>query len=250
MNIKLKTYQLKPRLIPGLMCLAFFVLFLVLGHWQWQRADYKESLRLRYQQGEVSEPLTIKQIIALGKDVNTFPVVIDGSFDNSHSVLLDNQVENMSVGFQVLTPLVTAQHETILVDRGWLPLGKDRAHFTEVPLLDNTRQFHITGKVYFPSEKQFVLQNDKFVDIHWPLLVQKLDLAGIGKALGVELAPFVIRLNEDQQVENGQQLIRHWQFMVMGPEKSRAYSFQWYAMAAVLFLFYVYFSVEKVVVNE
>ena len=249
MQLSLGKYRFKPRLIPSSMCLVFFVLFLVLGHWQWQRADYKESLHKRYLQGEASTPLTIEQIVVVGKDVNTFPVSIDGSFDNSHSVLLDNQVENMTAGFHVLTPFVTSQHQTVLVDRGWLPLGKDRTHFTAIPPLEE-KQFHITGKVYFPSEKQFVLQSDNFADIHWPLLVQKVDLVGISKALGVELAPFVVRLNEDQQVESGQQLIRRWQFMVMGPEKSRGYSFQWYAMATVLFLFYVYFSVEKVNANE
>ncbi len=249
MQLSLGNYCFKPSLIPSSMCLVFFILFLVLGHWQWQRADYKEGLQKRYLQGETSMPLTIEQIVAIGKDVNTFPVSIDGSFDNSRSVLLDNQVENMTAGFHVLTPFITSQHQTVLVDRGWLPLGKDRTHFTAIPALAS-KQLHITGKVYFPSEKQFVLQNDNFADIHWPLLVQKLDLVGIGKALGVELAPFVVRLDEDQQVESDRQLIRHWQFMVMGPEKSRGYSFQWYSMAMVLLLFYFYFSTEKVKVND
>lgn len=249
MKVKVGNYLFKPRLIPTLMSSAFFVLFLMLGHWQWQRAIYKESLRDRYLQGATAAPLTIETVVRLGKDANAFPVSIDGSFDNSHNILLDNQVENMMVGFQVLTPFITTQHEILLVDRGWLPMGKDRAHFTAIPMLD-TREFHIVGKVYCPSEKQFVLQADNFTDVHWPLLVQKLDLDGIGKALGVELAPFVLRLDEDQRVESEQQLVRHWQFMVMGPEKSWGYSFQWYGMAIVLFLFYGYFSVEKVKVND
>jgi len=64
------------------------------------------------------------------------------------------------------------------------------------------------------------------------------------------LLPFIVRLDDAEQVETGQQLVRHWYFMVMGPEKSRGYSFQWYGMALVLFMFYGYFSVEKVTCHD
>lgn len=259
MPLSLGHYLFKPRLVPSLMSLVFVLLFIVLGRWQWQRADYKQGLHDNYVKGMQSAALTIEAVRLLGKDVNSFPITVEGHFDNAHSILLDNQVENMTAGFHVFTPLIitsavgkeeiTAQQHVILIDRGWLPLGKDRMHFTAIPPLED-KKFRISGKVYFPSEKAFVLQRDRFEDIHWPLLVQTLDLPGIGKALGVELPAFVVRPNDDQLIENGPQLIRHWQFMVMGPEKSRGYSFQWYAMALVLFLFYVYFSIEKVKPND
>ena len=54
----------------------------------------------------------------------------------------------------------------------------------------------------------------------------------------------VVRLDPDVRIETGEQMPRHWQFMVIGPEKSRAYAFQWFAMAAVLLGFYIYFSTD------
>jgi surfeit locus 1 family protein len=238
-----------PRPVPTLMSLCFFVVFLCLARWQWHRADYKEQLQRQYAQGEHAAPLALSAAANMGKDVAGFPVVLDGHFDEAHTVLLDNQVEKGVPGFQVLTLFQTGQNEAVLIQRGWLAMGKDRQHFSPVPPLAQTA-FHLHGKIYFPSARQFVLKEDDYTQVRWPLLVQKLDLKPLGTALGVELAPFVVRLDEDMVVEAGQQLPRHWQFIVISADKSRGYAFQWLGMALVLLGFYLYFSVEKGSVDE
>jgi surfeit locus 1 family protein len=249
MKLAVGSYVFAPGLVPTLMSLFFFGVFLYLARWQWHRADYKEQLHRQYAQGEHAAPLTVSAAASTGKDVAGFPVMFDGHFDEEHTMLLDNQVEKGVPGFQVLTLFHTEQNEAVLVERGWLPLGKDRQHFTPVPPLTQT-VFHLRGKIYFPSARQFVLKEDDYTQMRWPLLVQKLDLKQLGTALGVELAPFVVRLDEGVVVEVGQQLPRHWQFIVISAEKSRGYAFQWFGMALVLLGFYLYFSVEKGSVDE
>jgi len=178
---------------------------------------------------------------------------VQGVFDNNHSVLLDNQMQGAQPGVHVLTPLRTAAGEMVLVNRGWLPqppaqLGQERPRPVIPQTLDSVVM--LTGTVYFPSSKQLVLKEDDFSQPQWPLLVQKLDLNAIGQVLGVELPAFVIRLDTGVRTEQGDAFVRHWQLLVMPPEKHRAYSWQWYGMAFVLLICYVVFSVRKKLPHE
>ncbi len=239
--------------MPSLVCLAVFIGLLNLGHWQWQRAEYKQALRDRIVQGQQAQPLTIAEVEELGRDVHSFPVLVEGTLDERHHFLLDNQMRGRYPGFHLLTPLALNDGRVVLVNRGWLPLGKDRSQLPDIPTTiagtsipgasENT--VSVRGQVYFPSEKQFVLKADDLNAQGWPKLVQSLDLTSIAGVLGVELAPFIIRLDADVMLEQGTQLPREWHFIVMSPEKSRGYSFQWYGMALVLVIMYLVFSTEK-----
>lgn len=247
------SYRFQPQLIPTLVCLALWLLLLSLGRWQWQRAEFKEDLLKRYAQGAQSQPLTLAEVTKLGQAVQGFPVTLQGVFDNSHSVLLDNQMLGVQPGVHVLTPLRTTEGEVLLVNRGWLPQPPTQFGQTrQRPLIPPTLQSMglLTGTVYFPSSKQVVLKADDFSQPQWPLLVQKLDLDAISQVLGVELPAFVVRLDEGVRTEQGDPLVRHWQLLVMPPEKHRAYSFQWYGMAFALLICYIVFSTRKNLPHE
>ena len=77
-------------------------------------------------------------------------------------------------------------------------------------------------------------------DNQWPLRVQKVDFDAIGEQLGVELAPFEIRVTPEVALGNNTPLPRHWQDVtVMGPERHKAYALQWFALALAALLIYV-----------
>lgn len=247
------SYQFKPQLLPTLFCLLLWLLLVGLGCWQWQRAEFKERLQERYARGAQSQALALAEVAKLGHDVQGYPVVVRGVFDNAHSVLLDNQMEGAQPGVHVLTPLRTVEGAVVLVNRGWLPLpaaqfGKMRQLPIVPDALDSAEL--LAGTVYFPSAKQMVLKADDFSQVHWPLLVQRLDLTAIAQVLGVELPPFVIRLNTGVRTEQGEPFVRHWQLLVMAPEKHRAYAFQWFGMAIALLILYVVFSTGKISPHE
>lgn len=244
----MKTSRFKPRLIPTLFCLALFLLLVGLGCWQWSRAEYKAALEQRHHAGLSGRPLTLEEAIQGQVEVQGFPLQVAGTFDNSRSLLLDNQMEGSRPGYQLLTLLLTTEGKAVWVNRGWLAAAADRRQ----PSLPDTRDgvLALQGKVYVPGNKQVVLKADDYTRPQWPLLVQKLDLPATAQILkaerpGVELAPFVVRLDPDQDVESGDELVRHWQWMTMGPEKHRGYAFQWFGMALALFIFYLVFSTEK-----
>lgn len=240
--------RFKPRLLPTLFCLALWVVLVAMGCWQWSRAHSKELLQARYEAGMNAQPLTLQEAQQQGADIQGFPIEIQGVLDRQRHFLLDNQMQGARPGFNVLTPLHTDQGQWVLVDRGWLPWDEQR----RVPLLAAPieKLLPLRGRVYFPSARQVVLKADNYTQPDWPLLVQKIDLPAMAGALavetaGVELAPFVIRLNPDEPVEQGEQLLRRWSWLVMAPEKHRAYAFQWFGMALTLIILFFIFSIER-----
>lgn len=91
-----------------LLALAVEVLLLTLADWQYARMQYKQALAAA---GAARPQTTLR-----------------GAWDDSRTVALDNQPSPRgdAVGRRVLTPLATPSG-TVIVDRGWLPLGRDTA---------------------------------------------------------------------------------------------------------------------------
>src|SRR5690606_8872352 len=220
---------------------------------QWSRAEYKTGLELHYQAGLQAEPLTIAEAIERGAELQGFRLQISGEIDNARSLLLDNQMEGHRPGYQVLTPLLTGEKIQVQVNRGWIVATADRRQ----PELMNTRSgtLVLSGKIYIPGNRQVVLKADDYSHPRWPLLVQKLDMGALAKLFdqeraGVELAPFVVRLDPEMDVEEGDEMPRNWQWMAMSPEKHRGYAVQWFGMALVLLVLYITFSLEKKLPHE
>lgn len=243
-------YEFKPHFWPTVVCIGFVVLFAFLGRWQAQRADYKQGLQDQYSAALQADSLTsVEAVVGLGRDVHGFPLRVQGALLPTPAILLDNRIQNRVAGYHVLSVLMLpegaqGENSAVLINRGWLAGHLDRS----LPVVPTTVDGDVSlqGRVYFPSEKQWLLKADDLEVEGGLLRVQTLDLASIGHALGVELAPFVLRVDVGQVVEADLlQLPRQWQFVVMSAAKSRAYSVQWFAMALVLLILYGIFSSSK-----
>ena len=66
-------------------------------------------------------------------------------------------------------------------------------------------------------------------------IVQNLNLAEFGRASGLSLQDHII----EQTNDTNDQLVRDWPRPSFGVDKHRGYAFQWYALAATAFLFFV-----------
>ena len=47
-------------------------------------------------------------------------VTVHGTWDDQHTVVLKYQTRDAGAGVEVVTPLVTASGDAVLVDRGWM----------------------------------------------------------------------------------------------------------------------------------
>ena len=214
--------QFKPSLGPSVILIAIAVVFAWLGEWQHERENEKQIL---FNQFENAPMLNIEQ--ALNEDQSFSRVQAHGHFDDTRHVLLDNKILNGRVGVHVLTPFVLTNVPTVLVNRGWLPLPRDRRHLPPVPTEGSLRT--ISGILKKPTTDGPRLgKPDELLTDEWPQLVTYLDLETVSDALGTPLSPWLLQLDSaDTNGFDG----RQWKAAVMGPEVHAAYAFQWFALA-------------------
>lgn len=228
-----------------LITLAALALCLNLGFWQLDRAEEKTTLLASMESRGQLAPVPLDELLAM-VDPAHFPVHLEGHFDNRHPILLDNRMVEGIAGYHLLSPFQTRDGHWLLVNRGWLPRGRDRAQLPAIA--DISGPVTVTGHSYMYSDKTFTLAEDDLQEARWPLRLQKIEMQTIGQLLGVELAPFEIRVAPGARVETGEQLPRPWQApeaSVLGPERHRAYAVQWFSLAAAAVLIFIAASYRK-----
>lgn len=100
------------------------------SYWQWERhqkkLDYVATLAARLEQ----EAVTFEEILKVpSAELLHRRVLIEGSFDYDHEMVLRNRKLEDEAGGHLLTPLrIPGQEKVLLVDRGFAPLMElDRA---------------------------------------------------------------------------------------------------------------------------
>ena len=216
-----------------------------LGVWQLQRATEKETLINTM--GARAHQAPVPLITLLNQaDAAHFPVHLYGTFDNQHNVLLDNRILEGVAGYFLITPFKTTDGHWLLINRGWLPRGANRAELPAIAQIDG--EVSVTGHTYLYSSKTFTLADDNLEHAQWPVRVQKIEMQAIGQLLGVELAPFEIRVDSAAKLEAGPQLARPWQDAteaILGPERHRAYAVQWFSLGVMAMLVFFAASFRK-----
>ncbi len=227
----------KPGWLPTLGVVLIVPLLLSLGFWQLDRADEKQALIDRQKARQMEPPVQLSGDYQDPEELRYRNVAVRGRYDTEHQFLIDNQVVDGAVGFYVLTPLrIDHSRKVVLVDRGWIPMGRDRADLPDISL--RVTDVEVTGMVdHFPAVG-YRLQGADIPTDGWPAIVQVVDETILSDRLGCPLLPFQILL--DPQREEG--YLRQWKTAVprMTPEKHMGYAFQWFALTTVLVLFYLW----------
>lgn len=223
---------------------AFFVLFfplmIGLGFWQLDREAQKQQMLEQQTRQQQQEPAPMDRIDWQAGDALSFlPVTARGSYHNERSFLLDNRLRDSRVGYEVLTPLQTGEG-TLLVNRGWIPLGESRQQLPDIPEVRGEQS--VTGHLHVPEGRTLVLgdQADPLGD-RWPRRIQRVDLPRLGELSGQELLPYVLRLDAGAPGA----LVTDWSAEPIRPETHRGYAVQWFAMAAALLILFLYSSLSR-----
>jgi surfeit locus 1 family protein len=219
------------------------LVFCQLANWQNHRAREKEIIMARYESRAHLAALPLSDVLRLGNDVVDFPVRMQGHFDNSHTFFLDNQPQDGRSGFHIYTPFLPAgDTHYVLVNRGWLPRAeRDRL----LPVIPDATAAEVSGTLAFPSAFFTVGPTDYQ---QRPLRVPRLEMDKLSQTLGVELRPFVLLL--EPTAADG--FRRKWdpaKLLAMGPDRHRAYAFQWFALALAVFVVFIVVNLRKVGVD-
>ena len=194
-------------------------------------------------------------------------VQISGEWLPDRQFLWDNRTHKGRAGFEVITPMRTADGLLVLINRGWLPLGVTRAELPDVSLpselVDSVQT--VTGYFTRPS-KGFASGDASSRDAEWPKLLQFYDYPLIEDLLSAAIVPGVVQVLElggagggagggatkspasvDSDESPGLWLTGNWQADASGPAKHYSYAFQWFAMATALAVIFVVVNLKRVV---
>jgi len=214
--------------VPIAAALAAVALFAGLGIWQIQRAHDKRALERRLADGD-GEVMTRLPADAAGLRAHVYARVrLEGRFDGEHQFLLDNRILDGKPGFDVLTPLVLADGRTVLVDRGWIPMGPERRPQRSVAL-DIGERVRVQGRLWLPQAGIGLGAVQARRD-GWPRLITRIEYPVLEDALERDLVPAVIRADGGGE----------WLFKprglepTFGPKRHYGYAFQWFALATTV----------------
>jgi surfeit locus 1 family protein len=220
----------------SLFSVFFFVVFLNLGFWQLERAGEKETILERVKEREGQAPVSFRNLIEEDQ-LSGLPVRADGRYEVEKRFLLDNRVLDGNVGFEVLVPFRTEDGQLLLVNRGFVPMGRTRQELPVLPVLSDSGS--AVGKLYVAQVNS--MTPEESTTVTWPMIVQSANPLVLQSILGEDLYPHVIRL----ALQDDNALPRYWPSALILPAKHTGYALQWFSMAIAIALAFLFFSFRK-----
>ena len=228
----------KNKFKPGKRITVFFVffacLFFMLGLWQIERGQAKTVIINQFDSNLKKEQKY------LNKESKKWDrVKVEGSWNSSKQILIDNVIHNGVAGYKVLTPLRIKNSENIiLVDRGWIKGNKFREDIPNISIPENS--VTVTGILESP-ELGLVLSDD-LVTREWPKISQTKNAEVLIKEYDESVYELI--LLADPLLKNSLEYIKIIPTN-MKPSKHYGYAAQWFSMFLVLCLMYVWYGYKR-----
>ncbi len=210
-----------------------------LGFWQLQRAEEKQRIAATFDQRRAASPVALEELEGLAPEELAYrPVALRGSFRPGRYFLLDNRVRRGRYGNEVIAVFDLSGGGSALLNRGWVPADPTRRELPEVSA--PAGEVRVTGYVYVPPGDPYLLQDQVLEPgSGWPMRIQALQPGRLARALdGESLFPYSVRSDAGQPGA----LEAEWPVVNATPQRHRGYAVQWFSMAAVLALFYLFRS--------
>lgn len=218
-----------------------------LGRWQLSRAAQKEALQadIALQQGR--PPLDQQAFLALTRpgEVLHRPVRLRGLWLAAQTVYLDNRQMHGVPGFYVVTPFaIEGSEQAVMVQRGWIQRNfEDRARLQ--PVDTPAGLVELEARIEPPPSHLFELAKPPLPaaaqgGVGSSPIRQNLDLEGFRAESGL---PLRTDLSLQQSGKASEGLQRDWPAAALGIEKHYGYAFQWFGLAALVTILYVWFQI-------
>ena len=214
--------------------LTFFLLLILvlsLGVWQIDRGYNKKELENTFLERQSQPVKEIKYNAFLESDLYR-NVVLEGKYLEK-IFFLDNRIHNGKPGLKVFSPFETTNNNLVLVSRGWIEL-EDRS---KLPTINTTKNVLKLQGVLRPESQDFVLENEEMNNKNNPILLQTVNLSELSNFLGKPLSPYILELSELSESA----FVKTWQPINLSSFRHFGYAFQWFGLAVVLIVGYVFF---------
>jgi len=220
-----------------------------LGQWQLSRAAQKEALQAEIEAQKKLPPLDPQAFLALDKATSAMhrPLRLRGLWLAPLTVYLDNRQMHGVPGFYVLTPFaIEGSEQVVLVQRGWVQRNfNDR---NQLAAVDNPAGLvEVVGRIEPPPSHLLDLGKSATpapaadpADAGLSRIRQNLDLEAFRAETKLPLRTDV---SLQQIGASSEGLQRDWPAPALGVEKHYGYAFQWFGLAALVVVLYVWFQV-------
>ena len=208
-----------------------FAVLCALGAWQVRRLHWKNDLLARIEASERAPPAP------LGAAAEPYSkVVATGRFDHAREALLGVEVRGATLGAHLLTPLLRAGgHPPLLVDRGWVPLERDR------PLDRPEGEVAVTGFVREAGRRDWLSPTDDAPGRRFYVF----DPKAIGAALRLPAAPAPFGLVALVPADAKRSLPEAARAMPRPDNRHLGYAITWYGLAVSLVAVLVAFARQR-----
>jgi len=227
----------RPLPVLTAVCAVLFAILIGLGVWQIERLHWKLGLIAQVTNRLSLPPLPLDRALALGEAAQYRRVALTGRFENEKESYVYGTGPDGGPVYHVLTPFVTGDGRTLIVDRGIVP-GELRDPSTRLSgrLMDERR---VVGVWRTPDGRgPFTPAPDAAHRIFY-----SVDVAGIAAATGVKLAaPVVV---EADATPNPGGWPKGGQTKVAFRNEHLQYAITWFALAATLLGIYVAFHISR-----
>ena len=109
----------------------------LLGQWQFHRLEERRADNRLVAQNLDRPPVPLDDVLAVGRpaadDDEWREVVVHGTWDDAHTIVVKYQTRDGAAGVDVVTPLRTEGGAAVLVDRGWMPTENTGGTRPDVP---------------------------------------------------------------------------------------------------------------------
>jgi surfeit locus 1 family protein len=232
-------------LLPSVATLLIALVAITLGNWQSRRGDEKVLLKAQITNGQALPPIGPSEVTA--QTHASRRVQIEGQWLADKTVFIDNRTHKGIAGFHVLTPLKMQGVKPVLVLRGWI--ARDLKDRTTLPVLraingvvkviglsqPDLPQSYELGKPWLPGATDYLWQNaSREIYSTWS---------------GLPIEGFVLRQTE-ASVGFDDGLVREWAAFNVDEDKHRGYAVQWYSLAALSVLLWVWFVLIKKIIKK
>jgi surfeit locus 1 family protein len=200
-----------------------------LGLWQLDRAAQKtrleQSVNERAQLPPLAADLLAREPQAVEAQLHR-RVAVSGRWLAPHTVALDNRPLHGRAGFIIVTPLLLAPGDAVLVQRGWAPRdAQDRAR---LPALDTpSGDVRVEGRIALWPSHRLELAAAEAGPIR-----QNLDAAQLARDAGVALRPLSLLQLDGPDARDA--LVREWPVPSQDVWKHHGYALQWFALSALI----------------
>jgi cytochrome oxidase assembly protein ShyY1 len=231
------------RLVATLSALVVILVGCSAGIWQLNRAEQKIRL------GEsLASKLAMPILNANTEDLSLKSaaerrITARGYFLEDDAVWLDNRPRpipdgfsnSAQAGFYLMMPLVLeGQKKVLWVNRGWAP--RNSLNRIELPPISTPDTIVVIDGVGFAHPGRVYELGQQTEAVSRPRIEQNFELSKEAKLHQWDQLPLIVRESDSNKSDG---LVRNWPLPTNGVDRHYAYAFQWFALAACGFLFWL-----------